>query len=56
MAGLVIQAISMVLFYAIYWCFHYRLHHRCHVLDPKYSLVYCSAKFSIFTLCKPFPP
>lgn len=54
-AGLVMQATSIVLFYSTYWYFRYRLHHRRYVLDPKYAEVYCSAKFKIFVMCKSIP-
>ncbi|KAK3305375.1 RTA1 like protein-domain-containing protein [Chaetomium strumarium] len=51
LAGLAIQAISLLTFLGTYRYFRYRLAHRRYILDERFSLVYTSRRFKNFMIC-----
>ncbi|KAK3349447.1 RTA1 like protein-domain-containing protein [Lasiosphaeria hispida] len=51
LAGLVMQAASLVAFLAVFWYFKLRLARRHYVLDLKFSSVFLSSRFRTYFVC-----
>jgi len=51
-AGLAMQAAGLVGFFLPYWYFRVKLARRHYVLDPRFQVVFLSARFNRFLLCK----
>ncbi|KAK4240215.1 RTA1 like protein-domain-containing protein [Achaetomium macrosporum] len=51
LAGLAIQAISLLAFLVTYRYFRYKLSHRRYILDERFSPIYLSRRFKYFMIC-----